>query len=183
MDLVFLSTEADVAEAKKLFPKNGFVLARKIKSDSDAAALKSLCEKTGLPGCFVLNRPDSLWLSRAIQQKFWVAVWPDSASALNLAVSSRSVDFVLLPVLGEKPMLDVQLFETARQSNVGFLFLAESLLRLASVDAIELHKSVSAWSRLAKKTKVFFQVVSGASKPLFVRSESDLIFFRDWLSA
>ncbi len=183
MDIVFFESVSDISHARQLFPKNKFLIAGRVRTDADFLRLKSLCDKTGLPGCVVLDQLDSKWVSKIRQANLSVGVWPLSAAALNAAVSSKQTDFLFQVAKPEKPVFDLQLFSVAALHKTVFVFVFEPYLNAQKSVAVELFKSTIFAFLLAQKTKARALFVSGSTKMDSLRSQADLQIVSKWFES
>ncbi len=187
MNMIFFDSKKELELAHAFFPKEEFVVAKRIGSEKDWKQFNSLFRKKAgekpfkqfaeknpeQKFCVVLNKPDSKVLHQCQQAGFLVGVLGNSLQA-SMSACQQKADFLLQPFGFEKPFFDFSVLQVASQNNVSIGLFFSDLLVANPIARAKWLRNAFFLGRLAKKTKARLAVFSAARSFGECRSEKDL---------
>ncbi len=151
------------------------LLAASFKDDVGLQALRKAHPRAKI--CLVLDQPDQRAVQRFRDKADFIAVRGGSTEANKFAVSTKGVDFLLMPCTEGKLSFDTAIARLSAENDVPVAVCFADFLRCGRQKRSLLFKNYFMVVKLMKKFRANALFFSGASKPEELRSVKDLAAF------
>jgi RNase P/RNase MRP subunit p30 len=177
-DIVFFDNLAALEKQAEFLGINELLIARPFRSREELQKLKAAAGHKGiLRFCLLLEKPDSALLKKMGNSVDFVAALGGTPKANRFAVSTRGIDFLIMPAGIERNAFDIALARVAAENNVEVAASFSEFLRADSRERARLMKEYSMVARLCAKRKAKFSIFSCARNEFEMRSPKELEAF------
>lgn len=182
-DLVLLDDLKGIAERGKELGCSNYVIAKDFSSVKEVEELRKKIaaffpeSKAKFLVCKIVSGNLEREASQYRGKVDFVAALPRDIQGMNLAVNSKSIDFILNPFSGGELLLDTASANVCAQKEKPVAFLFSDFLESRGRSGALLAKNAIMSSSFLRKKGVGVMVFSGATSHSGMRSPEDLGFF------